>query len=234
LHTGFDVNGGFAEFVLGEARYVCPIPLGMDPVIAAPLMCAGVTVFKGLTQTEATPGDWIVISGIGGLGHLAVQYAKAMGYQVVAVDIDDSKLELAAKLGADLALNALNVNVETEVQQQIGGAHGVLVTAVSKVAFGQALGMVRSGGTVVLNGLPPGSFALDIYDIVMRALTLRGSIVGTNNDLARAVNLANHRDIKPVVTVANLEDVNDIFNKLETAPVTGRMVLDLRREGVCG
>eukprot|EP01031_Cornospumella_fuschlensis_P047720 gene47720-58460_t len=155
---GYTRNGGFAEYALADADYVGQLPKDIAFVDIAPILCAGVTVYKGLKVTDTKPGDWVVISGIGGLGHMAVQYAKAMGLNVVAVDIADDKLDLARRLGASLTVNAKHQDPTAVIKKEIGGAHGVLVTAVSPKAFEQALGMVRRGGTIALNGLPPGSF----------------------------------------------------------------------------
>ncbi len=224
--SGYDVDGGFAEYVLARARFVTRIPSGISDEQAAPLMCAGLTVYKGLMVADADPGDWVVISGIGGLGHLAVQYAKAMGYQVVAVDIDDTKLTLAARLGATMTINARETEPVGYVQRQIGGAHAALVTAVSRSAFGQAVGMMRPGGTVVLNGLPPGDFPLSIYEMVMRAITLRGSIVGTRYDLTRALDLAAQARITATVRPARLQDINEVLEKMEGSGLPGRTVLE--------
>ena len=124
------------------------LPDNLGFIEIAPVLCAGVTVYKGLKVTQAKPGDWVVISGVGGLGHMAVQYAKAMGFNVAAVDIDDDKLTLARKLGATVTVNAKTTDPVAYIQKEIDGAHGVLVTAVSPKAFEQALGMVRRGGTV--------------------------------------------------------------------------------------
>ena len=155
------------------------LPDGLDFEPAAPILCAGVTVYKGLKETDAKPGDTVVISGIGELGHVAVQYAKAMGLGVIAVDIADEKLSLARKMGADAVVNAITIDAVAEVNKFCGGARGVLVTAVSPKAFSQALGMLGKGGTMVLVGLPPGSFELDIFNTVLMRKTIRGSIVGT-------------------------------------------------------
>ncbi len=157
-NTGYSVNGGFADYTLADAGYVGRLPDNVDFLEIAPVLCAGVTVYKGLKMTEARPGQWVVISGIGGLGHMAVQYAKAMGFNVAAVDIDDGKLALAERLGATLTVNALRADPAEVLKRDIGGAHGVLVTAVSPKAFDQAQRMLRRGGTLVLNGLPPGEF----------------------------------------------------------------------------
>ena len=147
-NTGYSVNGGFAEYVVADPDYVGRLPDNVSFVDVAPILCAGVTVYKGLKSTDTRAGDWVVVSGIGGLGHLAVQYAKAMGLNVVAVDISDAKLQLARKLGASLTVNARAADPAAFVKKELGGAHGVLVTAVSPKAFEQALGMVGRGGTV--------------------------------------------------------------------------------------
>jgi alcohol dehydrogenase, propanol-preferring len=146
---GYTKNGGFAEYILADPDYVARIPVGLTPTAAAPLICAGVTTYKGIKETGARPGEWIAISGIGGLGHLGIQYAKAMGLHVVAVDIDDGKLAHATSLGADLVVNANQGDPAAAVKKGTGGgAHGVLITAPSLPAFEQ--GVVRKGAPVLL------------------------------------------------------------------------------------
>jgi propanol-preferring alcohol dehydrogenase len=137
---GYSVNGSFGSYMLVNAAYAPRIPDTVDPLEIAPILCAGVTVYKGLKVTDTRPDSGWAISGIGGLGHIAVQYARAMGLRVVADDIDDSKLALATRLGAEVAVNARTSDVVAEVQKATGGVHGVLVTAVHPQAFGQALG----------------------------------------------------------------------------------------------
>ncbi|WP_373190530.1 zinc-dependent alcohol dehydrogenase, partial [Halomonas sp.] len=154
-NTGYSVNGGFADYTLADAGFVGRLPDNVDFLEIAPVLCAGVTVYKGLKMTDARPGQWVVISGIGGLGHMAVQYAHAMGFNVAAVDIDDGKLALAERLGATVTVNAMKIDPVDYLKREIGGAHGALVTAVSPKAFDQAQRMLRRGGTLVLNGLPP-------------------------------------------------------------------------------
>ncbi len=140
--------------MLVDEKFAGRIPDGVDVNEMAPILCAGATVYKGLKETEVRPGQWVVISGVGGLGHIAVQYAIAMGMRVVAVDVDPAKLELAAKQGAEVTVNAREVDPVTAVHDAIGGAHGVLVTAVHPTAFSQAISMTRRDGTIVLVGLP--------------------------------------------------------------------------------
>jgi alcohol dehydrogenase, propanol-preferring len=224
-NTGYSVNGSYAEYVVAPAAYVGHLPDKLDFVTAAPILCAGVTTYKGLKETEAKPGEWVVISGIGGLGHIAIQYAKAMGLHVVAVDVADDKLKLAQQLGAELTVNALTTNSAEFVQAQIGGAHGVLVTAVSTAAFHQALGMLRKHGTCALVGLPPGDFLTPIFDVVLKRLTVRGSIVGTRQDLHEALELAAEGKIKPTLELQPLAAINQVFDRLKRGEIEGRVVL---------
>ncbi|GAB4429871.1 MAG: alcohol dehydrogenase AdhP [Anaerolineae bacterium] len=227
-NTGYSVDGGFAEYVLAPAAYVGRIPDKLDFVSAAPILCAGVTTYKGIKETDTRPGQWIVISGIGGLGHVAVQYAKAMGLHVAAVDIADEKLALARQLGAELTVNAATQDAVAVIQREIGGAHGVLVTAVSVPAFQQALGMARRGGTVSLVGLPPGEFPTPIFDVVLKRITIRGSIVGTRKDLQEALDFAAEGAVKPTVELQPLDAINSVFDRLEKGDVNGRVVLTLQ------
>jgi len=226
-NTGYSVNGGFAEYVVADPNYVGLLPKNIGFNEIAPVLCAGVTVYKGLKVTDTKPGDWVAISGIGGLGHMAVQYAKAMGLKVVAVDVDDAKLELAMRLGAQLAVNARRDDPAAFIKKEIGGAHGVLVTAVSPKAFEQALGMVRRGGTISLNGLPPGSFPLPIFDMVLNGITVRGSIVGTRLDLQEALMFAEEGKVKATISTDRLENINTVFKHMREGEIEGRVVLDL-------
>lgn len=226
-NTGYSVDGGFAEYLVAPASHVAVIPKTLDFAQAAPVLCAGVTTYKGLKETEARPGEWVVISGIGGLGHLAVQYATAMGLNVVAVDINDEALQLAKQLGAGLTINAKTQDPAEVVQREIGGAHGALVTAVSRSAFSQALGTLRRGGTCALVGLPPGDFPTPIFDVVLKRLTIRGSIVGTRNDLREALSIAADGKIHSRVELQPLDAVGSVFQRLREGTVNGRVVLNL-------
>lgn len=227
-NTGYSVNGGFAEYVVASAAFAARLPAGVDFAAIAPILCAGVTTYKGLKETEARPGEWVVISGIGGLGQVAVQYAKAMGLKVVALDIAEDKLELGRAAGADRAVNALSADaVDTVLRDTGGGAHGVLVTAVSTAAFAQALKMVRRKGTVSLVGLPPGEFPTPIFDVVLKRITVRGSIVGTRRDLDEAIAFAAEGKVRSQFTKAPLADINAIFERMKSGKIDGRMVLDI-------
>jgi alcohol dehydrogenase, propanol-preferring len=227
-NTGYSVNGGFAEYVIASAAFAARLPAGVDFAAIAPILCAGVTTYKGLKETDTRPGEWVVISGIGGLGQVAVQYAKAMGLKVVALDIAEDKLELGRAAGADRAVNALSADaVDSVLRDTGGGAHGVLVTAVSTAAFAQALKMVRRKGTVSLVGLPPGQFPTPIFDVVLKRITVRGSIVGTRRDLDEALAFAAEGKVRSEITRAPLSDINAIFDRMKAGKINGRMVLDI-------
>jgi len=226
-NTGYSVNGGYAEYVLADPNYVGILPKDVAFDEIAPILCAGVTVYKGLKVTNARPGQWVVISGVGGLGHVAVQYAKAMGLHVAAVDVDDAKLELAKSLGASLTINARTEDPVEVIQRDIGGAHGVLVTAVSNSAFGQAIGMARRHGTVALVGLPPGDFPTPIFDVVLKAISITGSIVGTRADLQEALDFAAEGLVKATIHSGKLDDINEIFDQMRAGTIEGRIVMNL-------
>jgi propanol-preferring alcohol dehydrogenase len=222
---GYSVDGSFGEYMLVDADFAPRIPEGADPVEIAPVLCAGVTVYKGLKMTEARPGQWVVISGIGGLGHIAVQYAVALGLRVAAVDIAEDKLALARKHGAEITVNASLEDPVESIQAQTGGVHGVLVTAVHPAAFGQAIGMTRRGGTFVFNGLPPGDFPAPIFDVVLKGLTIRGSIVGTRQDMAEAIDFYARGLIHPTVSTRPLGDINDVLDEMRAGKIDGRVVI---------
>ncbi|CAB3871146.1 MULTISPECIES: alcohol dehydrogenase AdhP [Achromobacter] len=226
-NAGYSVNGGFAEYALAAADYVGLLPKNVGFVDIAPVLCAGVTVYKGLKMTDTRPGNWVVISGIGGLGHMAVQYARAMGLNVAAVDIDDDKLAFAKRLGAEVVVNAKTTDPAAYLKKEIGGAHGALITAVSPKAFEQALGMVRRGGTVALNGLPPGDFPLSIFDMVLNGVTVRGSIVGSRLDLQESLQFAEEGKVHATVATEKLENINSVFDRMRRGQIEGRIVLDM-------
>src|SRR5579863_1201680 len=224
---GYTKNGGFAEYILADPNYVAHIPSGLSAREAAPIICAGITTYKGIKETEARPGEWIAISGAGGLGHLAIQYAKVMGLKVCAIDIDDGKLAHATRLGADFVINAKTGDPAAAVKKATGeGAHGVLITAPSLIAFKQGVGMTRKRGTCVLVGLPPGEFPVPLFDVVANCITVRGSFVGTRQDMAEALSFAVGGKVKADIELQHLSSINQIFERLERGDVPSRVVLD--------
>ena len=226
-YGGYTKNGGFAEYIVADPNYVAHIPAGLAPTAAAPLICAGITTYKGIKETQARPGQWLVISGIGGLGHLGVQYAKAMGLHVCAVDIDDGKLAHATKLGADAVVNAKHPDaVKAVIKATDGGAHGVLITAPSLPAFKQGVAMTRKIGTCVLVGIPPGDFPTPLFDVVANCITIRGSFVGNRHDMAEALQFAAEGKVKADIELQPLSAINKVFERLAQGEVPSRVVLD--------
>ncbi len=229
-NSGYAVDGSFGQYMIVDSRYCPLIPDGVDMAAVAPILCAGVTVYKGLKMTDTKPGEWVLISGIGGLGHIAVQYAVAMGRRVAAVDVDDAKLDLATRHGAEVVVNASTENDPAAKIAELtgGGVHGALVTAVNAHAFPQAVGALRRGGTVSLVGLPPEQFPLDIFTTVLFGLTVRGSIVGTRKDMEEALDFFARGKIDPTFTIRPMGDINAIFSEMEAGAIDGRVVMDMR------
>ncbi|AWB46763.1 alcohol dehydrogenase AdhP [Paenibacillus sp. CAA11] len=229
-NAGYSVDGSYADYCLADANYVVKIPDILSFIEAAPLFCAGVTTYKALKVSDTKPGDWVAIFGIGGLGHLAVQYAKAMGLKVVAVDTFEDKLELARKLGADLTVNPKETDAGKWIQEKIGGAHASICTAVSKAAFGQAYQAVRRGGSCVAVGLPPETMEVPIFDTVLNGVKIVGSIVGSRKDLQETLQFAADGKVKAITQTRRLDEINDIFAELESGEVNGRIVLDFSKQ----
>jgi len=223
-NSGYSVNGTFAEYALVAADYAIQLPSG-DLEKFAPILCAGLTTYRGLKETGAKRGETVLISGVGGIGHLAVQYAKAMGFHVVAIDIDDEKLAQACALGADMAINAAKEFPINRVKRAFGGVHGALITAVAPDAFRQGIAMLRRGGTCVLVGIPPGTFPFSIFDTVTKGLTIRGSIVGTRQDVHEALQFVDDGKVAAVIERRPLEQVNDVIAEIQTGRIKARAVL---------
>jgi len=225
-NSGYSVNGSFAEYVIGSAPYLGRLPNNPDFAALAPILCVGVTSYKGIKETEAKPGEWILISGVGGLGQVAIEYSKAMGLHVAAVDVTEQKLALARAWGADVTVNALLADAAEQVVKQTGGgAHLALVTAPSVPAFRQAIDMVRRKGTVALVGLPPGELPTPIFEVVVGRITIRGSIVGGRQDLEEAIEFAAEGKVHSHYHEMRLEDINQVFSDMKAQKLDGRMVM---------
>ena len=200
-NAGYNVDGGMSEYAVVTADYAVKVPEGLDPAQASSITCAGVTTYKAIKEAGAAPGQWIAVYGVGGLGNLAVQYAKKVfNAHVVAVDINQDKLDLAKEVGADLIVNGHDIeDVPAYIQEKTGGCHGVVVSAVSKVAFNQAVDSVRAGGTVVAVGLPSEYMELSIVKAVLDGIRIVGSLVGTRKDLEEAFAFGAQGLVVPIV-----------------------------------
>jgi propanol-preferring alcohol dehydrogenase len=223
-NTGYSIDGGFAEYVKAYGRYVVKVPDGVDPVDAAPLTCAGVTTYKAVKVAGTRPSDLVAIFGVGGLGHLALQYARIAGGRVIAVDLHDEKLALAKELGAEFTVNAARED-PVEAIQKLGGADQAIALAVSPKSFEQAYASLRRGGTLVFVALPPdNTVELPIFETVLNGITVVGSIVGTRVDLREVFELHAAGMTKVITEVRQLDTVNESIEDVEAGRVPARIV----------
>ena len=228
LNSGYGIDGGWAEYAVASAAYVGKVPAAIDAFEAAPLTCAGVTTYKAVKVSGARSSDLVAIFGVGGLGHLALQYALIAGAQVVAVDLFDEKLALARELGAAYTVNARNEDPAAAIKA-LGGADAAISLAVSPKAFEQAYGSLRRGGTLVFVGLPADNFIqLPIFETVLNGTQVRGSIVGTRVDLQEVFDLHAAGKTEVVYEKRQLEQVNEAIKEVESGQVKARLVFDLQ------
>ncbi|MFI8437252.1 alcohol dehydrogenase AdhP [Streptomyces sp. NPDC079020] len=227
-NSGYSVDGSHAEYALAHGTYAVPVPGGVDPLDAAPLTCAGVTTYKAVKLSGARPGTRALVSGIGGLGHLALQYARIFGAETIAVDVTDEKLALARELGADHVIDARVQDVAEETRR-LGGADAAISLAVSNESFAAAYGALRRGGTLVLVALPAeGKLELPVFDTVLNGTKVVGSIVGTREDLAEVFQLHRLGRTRVVRETRGLGDINTSIDEVLSGKVSGRLVFDLR------
>jgi alcohol dehydrogenase, propanol-preferring len=223
-NMGYSMDGGFAEYAKAYARYVVKVPEGIDPFEAAPLTCAGVTTYKAVKVAGTRPSDLVAVFGVGGLGHMAIQYATIAGARVIAVDVLDEKLELAKSLGAEFTVNAAKED-PIEAIQKLGGADQAIALAVSPKSFEQAFGSLKRGGTLVFVALPAeNEMKLPIFQTVLNGITVVGSIVGTRVDLKEVFEL--HAAGRTHVTYEErpLVEVNQAIDDVLAGNVPARVV----------
>jgi alcohol dehydrogenase, propanol-preferring len=226
--TGYTVDGGYREYSIANADYVGVVPEGVDPLDAAPLTCAGVTTYKAVKVAEVGPSDVVGIVGIGGLGHLGLQYARIAGGFTVAIDVDDAKLDLAKRLGADHVINAERQDVVEEMRA-LGGADAIVTTAATPAPLAAAFASLRPAGRLVLVGLPADNvFQLPIFETVLRGIKVMGSLVGTREDLAEVFQLHAQGRTRVELETRELEQVNECFREVLDGSVAARLVFDLR------
>lgn len=231
-NAGYTVDGAMAEQVIVTADYAVKVPDNLDPAAASSVTCAGVTTYKAVKVSDIKPGQWIGVFGIGGLGNLAVQYAKnVFGAKVVAFDINDDKLAFAKELGADVVVNSMKEDPISRAKEITGGAglDATVITAVAKTPFNQAIDVVKAGAKVVAVGLPVDKMDLDIPRLVLDGIQVVGSLVGTRQDLQEAFQFAAEGKVVPKVALRPLEDINEIFEEMEQGKITGRMVIDFTK-----
>ena len=223
---GYSIDGGWGEYAVAYARYVVKVPEGVDPFDAAPLACAGVTTYKAVKVAGTRSSDFVAVFGVGGLGHLAIQYARIAGGRVVAVDIIDEKLELARELGAEFTVNASKED-PVEAIQRLGGADQAIALAVSPRAFEQAYASLRRGGKLVFVALPADNeVKLPIFETVLNGITIAGSIVGTRKDLREVFELHAAGKTHVIRETRPLDQVNEAMADVEAGRVPARIVLE--------
>jgi alcohol dehydrogenase, propanol-preferring len=224
-NTGYSLDGGFAEYFAAPAAFATVVPDGIEPVDAAPLTCAGVTTYKAVKVGNVRPGDLVAISGIGGLGHLALQYAKIFGGTVAAIDITDEKLELARELGADLVIDARTED-PAAVLQSHGGADVAVGLAVDDKSFAAAYSGLARGGRLVLVALPAaGTLQIPVFDTVLNGTSVIGSIVGTRADLNTVFGLHRQGRTRVISDTRPLAAVNECIDEVLRGRARARIVL---------
>lgn len=230
-NAGYTVDGAMADQVIVTADYAVKVPDNLDPVAASSITCAGVTTYKAIKESKIRPGEWLAVFGAGGLGNLAIQYAKnVFNAKLAVVDINDEKLDLAKKLGADLVINSAKDDPAKVIQERCGGAQAAVVTAVAKVAFNAAVDCLKAGGGVLVAvALPVDTMDLSIPRVVLDGIEVVGSLVGTRNDLKEAFQFAADGQVKPIVQTRRLDEVNDIIDEMRAGQIEGRMVVDMHK-----
>ncbi|RSM43493.1 zinc-dependent alcohol dehydrogenase [Actinoplanes sp. ATCC 53533] len=225
LNTGYAIDGGHAEYAVADARYVVAVPAGIDPAEAAPLTCAGVTTYKAVKVGGVTPGDRVAIFGIGGLGHLALQYAQIFGGETIAVDVTEEKLALAKQLGAAHTVNAATTDPVAAIEA-LGGADVAVVLAAHPTVLEQAHASLRRGGRLILVSLPKdNAMALPIFQTVLKGIRVIGSIVGTRADLAEVFRLHSAGRTRVCYEARRLADINTSIDDVLASRVPARLVL---------
>ena len=225
-NTGYSVDGAFGEYAVASARYVVAVPEGIAPIDAAPLTCAGVTTYKALKVAHVAPGERVAIFGIGGLGHLALQYARIAGATTIAVDVESSKLDLAAELGADHTVNADDTDPAPAIHA-LGGADIAVVLAASPRVFEQAFASLARGGRLVCVALPADdTMNISIFDTVLKGISIIGSIVGTRQDLREVFDLHAAGRTRVIAEGRQLAQVNDAMAEVLAGSVPARLVFE--------
>ena len=225
-NTGYSMDGAFAEYAIASARFAVPVPDGISSVDAAPLTCAGVTTYKALKVAHIVPTEKVAVFGVGGLGHLAVQYGRIMGGSVVAIDVDDAKLDLARELGAEHVVNAANVDPVAAIQQ-LGGADVAIVLAASPRVFEQAFASLSRGGRLICVALPADQeMTVPIFETVLKGISIIGSIVGTRQDLAEVFALHAAGRTRIIAEPRSLDQVNDAISEVLSGKVLARLVFE--------
>jgi len=231
-YSGFTVDGTFSEYVVSYVSHVTPIPENLESNAAASILCAGVTVYRAIKYSQTKIGDWIVLPGAGGgLGHMAIQYAAAMGLRVVAIDTGEEKRKLCLKLGAEKWIDFKETkDLVKDIQDATDGfgPHSAVITAATSTAYEQAIDYLRPGGTLMVVGLPGhGKLSADIFFTVTKSISILGSYVGNRQDAREALDIAARGKVKCYFASKPLSALKEVYESLEKGQVVGRVVLDM-------
>jgi alcohol dehydrogenase, propanol-preferring len=224
-NTGYHVDGAFAEFAIARESFLTRIPDGLDAVKAAPLSCAGWTAFHAVNSAGLQSGSWLAIFGIGGLGQLAIQFARLSGLKVAAIDLSAEKLAIASTLGAELTINAGEQDPARTLRKSIGGAHGAVSFVASAGAVRGAFDSLRRTGVLVLVGLETETFELPLVDIVLKAVKVQGSFLGSRQELEQVFALASQGRIQVDADPCSLEELPVRMEQMETGSLRRRAVV---------
>ncbi|KAG6865643.1 hypothetical protein C0991_000813 [Blastosporella zonata] len=232
--SGYTVDGTFSEYVVSFVRHVTPIPKGLDSNAAASILCAGVTVFRALKYSQTTEGDWVVLPGAGGgLGHLAIQYAKDMGLRVIAIDSGAEKKKLCHDLGADVWIDfKTSQDVVADVKKATDGlgAHSAIVTTASSTGYTQAVDYLRCGGTLMVVGLPgKANLEASIFFTVFKSISILGSYVGNRQDAIEAIDIAARGRVKCHFELRKIDDLQKIYEDMTKGAISGRVVVNFSK-----
>jgi alcohol dehydrogenase, propanol-preferring len=223
LNAGYTSPGVMAGFVSVPAQYLVRVPKQMSAAEAAPMCCAGWTAYRAVKEAASQPGATIAVFGMGGLGHLAVQFARHAGLRVAAVDVSEEKLALARGVGAEITVMA--ENAARMLQKEYGGMDAAVVVTGSAAAAGQALRSLKRCGTAVLVGMAQGPGELPIVDTVLKGITIRGSFLGTSQDLEEVLRLAAAGVVRPHIESHAITDAPALFERLGRGQIAGRAVI---------
>lgn len=231
--SGFSVDGSFQQYAIGKAAHVARLPKDCDMAGAAPVMCAGITVYKALKVSECKPGQWLVLSGAGGgLGHLALQYAVAMGMRVIAIDAGQEKKQLCEKLGAEVFIDFTKVkDMAAKIMEiTVEGAHATLIVATSEKPYTEAIEYLRPQGVMTCVSLPADAFIkANVFWTVLKSIKIKGSYVGGRADTVEAIDFFNRGLVKPIYTVRGLSELDAIYKEMAAGQIAGRVVVDCSR-----
>ncbi|KAI6214406.1 hypothetical protein M3Y94_00264500 [Aphelenchoides besseyi] len=227
---GFRVDGTFQQYAVVKANAAIRIPDELDLAQAAPILCAGLTAYRAVLETNTLAGEFVTITGAaGGLGSLAIQYARAMGLRVIGIDAGANKEEACRQLGAEFFIDVLSEKNVLEKVLEItnGGTHAVINMATSLEAIQTSLLYVRPRGTVVIVSLPPGNLEVNLFSTVMKTITIKGSLVGTRQDTDAALGFVVRGQVKSPIEIVKLEQLKETFERIAKSQVVGRVVIDL-------